>query len=292
MGVANQSIEDIIRNKKMEQEFSWFPITNKYQFYADPFMFRLPNNQYCVLYEDYNYKKQYGKISMCILDEYNKPISTKTVLDTKSHLSYPGIFIEDQDIYVFPEAGASGKLSCYYYHEITESLKFKSDIINLPLTDATILKHNNKYWVFSTMRGKNSNNELCIFYSDSLFGQYIPHKKNPVKNEINGSRPAGNFICVDNQIYRPAQNSDKYYGSSIGIYKIIQLDEKDFTEEYYMSVSPPAKGRFNFGLHTLNHVDNLIVIDGLSRRFLPLTQFVTYIKKKIRQSGNIDKNIK
>jgi hypothetical protein len=284
-GVANQSIEDIIRSKKMEQKFTWFPITNKYQFYADPFMFRTSNNQYCVLYEDYSYNEQYGKISMAILDEYNKPVSTKIVLDTKSHLSYPGIFIEDQHIYVFPEAGTSGKLSCYYFDEITKSLKLKSDIINLPLTDATLLKHNKKYWIFSTLKGENSNKQLHIFYSDTLFGPYISHQKNPVKNNINGSRPAGSFICVDNKLFRPSQNSDKYYGSSIGIYKILQLDEKDFIEEYYMSISPSQKDGFNFGLHTINHVDNLIVIDGLRKSFLPITQLVTYIRKKLKYSA-------
>lgn len=291
-GISDQSIEDIISNKKMEQKFNWFPIINKYQFYADPFLFRSLNNQYYVLYEDYNYKKQYGKISMCYLDEHNKPVSSNTVLDTKSHLSYPGIFREDQHIYVFPEAGASGKLSCYYYDDITKSLVFKSDIINLPLTDATVLKYNKKYWIFSTMKGENSNNQLYIFYSDTLLGPYTSHPKNPVKNEINGSRPAGNFISVANQVYRPSQNSDKYYGSSISIYKIIQLDENDFKEEFYMSILPAKKGRFNFGLHTINHVDNLIVIDGLSKSFLPITQLITYIRKKLKQSGNIDKNLK
>lgn len=280
IGISDQSIENIIRNKKIEHKFTWFPLDNKYQFFADPFIFKLPNNRYCILYEDYSYREQYGKISMRILDNNNTPLSIKTVLDTKSHLSYPSIFVEDQQIYVFPEAGASGKLSCYCYDDSNKSLNFKSNIINLPLKDATILKYNRKYWIFSTKGGKNSNSQLYIYYSDNLFGPYISHDMNPVKTQINGSRPAGNFIIVDNEIYRPSQNSDKYYGSSISIYKINHLDEKDFEEEFYMSIVPEEKGRFNFGLHTINHVDNLIVIDGLSRSLLPITQLKTFFRKK------------
>ena len=205
------------------------PINNNHQFFADPFIFKSSSSgEYSVLYEELDYRKQYGTISRFTFNKMNNLISQKTLLDTKSHLSYPFIFFENDSMYVLPESSSIGKLSCYQYDKITQSLKFKQDIINLPLLDSTILKFQSKYWIFSTMNGIDSNKKLYIFYADSIWGPYTPHAQNPVKDDTNSSRPAGNFIEVEGNLYRPAQGSGKYYGSSIAINKVKELSEKTF----------------------------------------------------------------
>ena len=282
VGIAQENIEDVIRNRKIEKKIRWAPLNNNYQFFADPFIFKLKTGEYSVLYEEFDYNNQYGCISQFTLNDKNEVNSTKVQIDTKSHLSYPFIFFENDIMYVFPESSACGKLSCYQYNSRSQLLNFKKDIINLPLLDSTILKHKNKYWIFATMRGSDSNKKLYIFFSDSLFGTYMPHPKNPVRENINGSRPAGSFIFVDGNIYRPAQNSGKYYGSSIAITKIVTLTETNFAEESYMTLRPNKNDNFNFGMHTINYHDRLIVVDGLRRTFSPLTQIKTFIKKKTK----------
>lgn len=289
IGIANSNIQDIIRNKKMEIDFTWIPVNNKNKFYADPFLFKSGIEEYSILFEEYDYQYQYGKISLFTLDNDFKVIFSKTVIDTQCHLSYPNIFIEDGEMYVFPEACKSGKLSGYRYINNTKTITYKGDLINLPLVDSTFLKYKNKYWIFSTMRGKEANRKLYIFYSENLWGPYIAHKQNPVKNDTNGSRPAGNFIEVDGSLYRPAQNSGKYYGSSISLNKIIHLSENKFIEEPYMSITPGNNEYFNFGMHTINYVDHRIVVDGLVRRFLPITQLTTFIRKKLIKNKFIKK---
>ena len=166
------NIEDVIRNKRIEKKFTWVPINNDYQFFADPFIFKLKTGEYSILYEEFDYNKQYGYISQFTLNNKNEVNSKKVRIDTKSHLSYPFIFFENDIMYVFPESSASGKLSCYQYDSNSQPLNFKKDIINLPLLDSTILKHKNKYWIFSTLRGDHSNKKLYIFFSDNLFGSY------------------------------------------------------------------------------------------------------------------------
>jgi hypothetical protein len=270
---------DVIHAKKIDKKFFWIPINNKYHFFADPFIFKLESGEYCILYEELDYNKQYGIISQFMLDNTNNAIEKKVMLDTKSHLSYPFIFLDDGNMYIFPESSASGKFSCYQYNKNTQSITFKKDILNLPLLDSTILKHQNRYWIFSTMRGEDSNKKLYIFYAENLFGPYIPHPQNPVKDNINGSRPAGNFIIVDGNLYRPSQGSGKYYGSSIIINKVIELSENKFEEEYYFSINPSKEEYYNFGIHTINYSDNKIVVDGLVRRFLPFTQLATFFRK-------------
>ena len=276
IGVADESVQDVIRNKKISKKISWIPINNNHQFFADPFIFKSDSGNYCILYEKLDYNKQYGNISQFTLDNKDQIISNKVLIDTKNHLSYPFIFHENSHMYVFPEASKSGKLTGYEFNERTKTLSFKGDIINLPLVDSTILKHENKYWIFCTMRGEDSNSKLYIYHSDSLFGTYYAHVLNPVKNNPIGSRPAGNFIFVDGNIYRPAQDSGKYYGSSIIINKIRNLSEKTFEEEYCFSITPSKNEYYNFGIHTINYTGNKIVIDGLVRRFLPFHQIRKY----------------
>ena len=283
IGIAEERIDNVIRNKKISKQITWIPINNKHQFFADPFIFKSESGEYCILYEKLDYNKQYGNISQFTLDKMNQVISKKVLLDTKSHLSYPFIFHENGNMYVFPEASKSGKLTGYEFNKNTKTLSYKGDLIKEPLVDSTILKYKNKYWIFCGMDGVDSNKKLYIFYSENLWGPYTGHKENPIKEPINGCRPAGNFIEVDGKLYRPAQASEKYYGSSISIYKIIHLCENKFIEEHYMSIFPPKKDYYNFGMHTINSVDNKIVVDGLARRFLPLTQARTFIKKLVKK---------
>ena len=95
IGVADINIKDVIRNKKIKKEFTWFRINNNYQFFADPFIFKLASDEYAILYEELDYNKQYGYISQFTLNNKNEVISKKIQLDTKSHLSYPFIFFEN-----------------------------------------------------------------------------------------------------------------------------------------------------------------------------------------------------
>jgi hypothetical protein len=285
IGIANIEIKEIIRDKKINSSFTWIPIKDNYTFFADPFICKTEDGKYQILYEELDYKKQYGNISLFTINEEDQLTDKRVLLDTKSHLSYPFIFFENNKIYVFPESSAASHLVYYEFDQKNYSLSLKKSVLDLPVLDSTILKHQNKYWIFCTMRSEDSNSNLFIFYSENLFGPYVPHKKNPVKDDINGARPAGNFIKVAETIYRPAQASGKYYGSAINIFKIKNLSEESFEEEFYMSIKPDKKEKFNFGIHTINGCDGKIVIDGLARTFSPVVQLKTFLNKKLKVSG-------
>jgi hypothetical protein len=204
------------------------------------------------------------------------------LLDTKSHLSYPFIFKEDNKIYVFPEAAHSGKLTCYEYDPLSQTLTFAKEILNLALLDSTILKHDNKYWLFGTLAGKDSHSKLYVYISDNLLGPYSPHPANPVKSSSRSSRPAGNFIRVDGAIFRPSQNCEKIYGESITINKINTLNEFSFDEEEFMTLS--ANGS-NFNkkirtIHTINVLDDIITIDGIKWTFSPKDQWKFFLQNR------------
>lgn len=279
IGFSRANIKDIIRTKTFNPDINWLPIKSFDQFYADPFVYKTRDGNFDILCEDYTFSDRYGKIALITIDETFKQIDHKIVLDTKSHLSYPFIFLENNKIYVFPEAGKSGQLSCYEYDPENKSLSFLQKIIELPLLDSTILKHDEKYWLFGTLRGSEANKKLNIYFSNTLLGPYTPHINNPVKTTLNGARPAGNFIEVDGVIYRPSQNSENRYGESITINKISVLNENDFVEEPYMTISMNKENICKYGIHTINVVDDMIVVDGQEWTFSPLNQLKSFTRE-------------
>lgn len=279
IGLAKGDINDIIRKKKISLNFTWMPQNNKLHFIADPFIFKNKQGNINVLYEDFSLDKD-GVISLTTLNQNFKPIYKKQLLKTNSHLSYPFIFEDLGTTYIIPESYQRGIVAIYEFDFDNNKLINEKVLIDLPLLDTTILKYNNKYWLFASLGdGQFDNSKLYIYYADSLLGKYKPHPQNPVRHNLDATRPAGNFIFVDGNIYRPSQNCSEYYGKSITINKIIKLSETEFEEEHYWKITAPKNSLFNAGLHTINVVDDIIVIDGKKFFFVPFTKARLYLKK-------------
>lgn len=278
IGFLKGSMTDIIRNKKNRLSFEWISLGNKTVSYADPFVFKTDDGRINILFESVSSYALDGKISLMVCNDQLEPVFEKVVLDTNDHLSYPHVFKENGNIYVFPENAFSGSLNCYEFDTTKNLLVNKKEIIRKPLLDSTILKYQGKYWLFATLLGDTLNSDLHIFYSDSLFGPFVPHAGNPVKRQLNGSRPAGNFIEVDGNIYRPTQNCSNYYGESITINKVTALAPDTFEEEEYMVIEPNKNDEFNYGIHTINAIDDIIIVDGQKGYFEPVQQLSRKLK--------------
>jgi hypothetical protein len=285
LGICQGNIQDVIRSKSLSYKINWLWKVSFDKFDADPFILNVKDGNYEIIYEDFSFSDDYANISLMTLDENFRQIKQKIVLDTKSHLSYPFVFKENDRIYIFPEAGKSGKLTCYEYDQKSESLHFLKDILEIPLLDSTIIKYNDKYWIFGLLYEKGKSDKLSIFHSYSLLGPYTPHQSNPVKKGTNSTRPAGNFIEVDGIIYRPSQNCKTEYGESITINKVIELSETIFIEEPYMNIVIGKKDNEKYRMqtiHTINGMDNIIVVDGAQWTFAPFHQFKRFIGSFIR----------
>jgi hypothetical protein len=282
IGLTEVNIYQFLTNGLSEMSFNWIEINNSSTFFADPFVFKNNDGSLNVIYEDYSYFN-YGKISLSTFDQNFKLIASKELLDIGSHLSYPNVFVQNGKTYIMPESSKEGNLYCYEFDFKKSALINKKIIIaNTPLLDSTILFHNGKYWLFATHRGPESNSKLYIYHSDQWDGPYCPHQQNPVKNSKVACRPAGNFIVSNGEIYRPSQNNQNYYGESITINKIITLNENEFHEEPFKLITPPKNTKNNFGIHTINISDGVIVIDGLKRVFAPFKQIKILFSKLFR----------
>jgi hypothetical protein len=289
IGICQYDVKDIIRNKTFNGDIKWLKDKSFDKFDADPFPLSSNDIHFKILIEEFIKKEGYAKISLMTLAKGNSHIQIKPLLKTKSHLSYPFIYRENEKVYVFPESSKNGKLSCYEFITSSESLVFVKDILTLPLKDSTIIKHSDKFWIFGSTVDDNSNYILQVFYSNELLGPYHPHPLNGKIKGLDGIRPAGNILKVDGVLYRPSQNCKNKYGESITINKVNQLNEVNFEEEPYMEISVNNKKKNNNGIHcihTINAIDNFIFVDGQYWIFSPNQQLKSYFKKAFKHSVN------
>lgn len=281
IGIFKGDIQEIIRNKITDFPIHWIPIPNRNLSYADPFFLDADASRIRILHEEMTSFKMDGVISLMELDGQFQVIGKKRMLKKQSHLSYPFVFREKGKIFVLPENALGGLLECYEYDEKTNALINPVKVLDFPALDSTIIQRDGKYWLFCTLLGNGSNSDLHIYFSDQLFGPFQPHPQNPVKTALSGSRPAGNFIEVDGELYRPAQNCTHYYGEALTILKLTALTEAKFEEEFYMEIKPKLADEFNYGLHTLNVANNYIVVDGQKSHFQPVQQLMRKIRNLV-----------
>lgn len=288
IGICSDSIESIIKNKEFDPKIHWLKTKNHKKLIADPFFLSQNEKEIKIIYEELCYKDNYGKIALMSLDKNFKQLKHKTVLDTNSHLSYPFVFKENGNTFVFPESRQSGNLSCYKYDEAKETLIFVKNILNRPLVDSTIFQHENIYWLFCASYNNDSNYELNIYYSEMLLGTYKPHPQNPIKKGLDGIRSAGNLFVVDGTLYRPSQNCANEYGESITLNRIIELSTQSFIEEYYMTLAINKNNLNNRNIHTIhtiNQMNGIILVDGIMLAFRPIYQIKEFLKRMFKRQA-------
>jgi hypothetical protein len=260
-------------NKKNSWSKSFFRfkriVPPKDRFWADPFVYE-KNDNYYIFIEELIYKENRGKISVMEIDEKGNYTTPKTIIEKDYHLSYPFLFEDDNSLFMIPETSENRTIELYKCIDFPLKWELYKVLMNdLSAVDSTILKHNNKYWLFCNIKeneGASSLDELFLFYSDSLLnGEWTSHPCNPIVSDVSQSRPAGNIFNENDKLYRPSQDSAKGYGYGMKINEIIELNETSYKEVTIQSIQPNwAKDLIS--THTINNTGKLTVIDALIKR--------------------------
>jgi hypothetical protein len=231
------------------------------RYYADPFLFS-NNGQNWLFVEEYDYGTGKGCVSCAeIVGPKIKPPTQ--VLVRPYHLSYPFVFRHQGGIYMIPESGANRTVELYR----ARAFPFEWELVKVLLRDvelyeATLFWYEERWWMFCAMahQGGSTQDELAIFYSESLEGPWSAHRLNPVKSDCRSARPAGRVIIVDRRLVRPAQDCEARYGSSLVWLEIEELTPECFREREIARWYPTATLRAN-GMHTFNCDSELGVMD-------------------------------
>ena len=151
-------------------------------------------------------------------------------------------------------------------------------VSNVDAVDPTLLFYKNRWWLFCTRADKPST-DLYIYFADDLKGPFREHGNNPVKTDIRSARPAGKIFEFGEKLIRPAQHSARHYGTHIELFRIVELSEQAYREEYFKSIYPDKRSAYRKGLHTINGLGDYTFIDG--KRFVfNWPNFMNRIKEK------------
>ena len=239
---------------------------NRDSFSADPFSIRFDDKTW-IFYESYPYNTMKGKIDVGFINELGEFVYVGTALEDETHLSYPFLLKEGNEIYMIPES-SEGK-SLVIYKCVKFPLKwevhdegFKGEAI----LDCVVYKESHDcYWWFVNKKTSREINdsELYIYHSFDLGLQNLrPHTKNPVIINSRTARNGGDVFKNDGDLIRTSQvNTDGIYGRSIAFNRIKSLTLDDYQEEM-IEIIRPNFDKSLVGLHHLSRInDDRFVID-------------------------------
>jgi len=248
------------------------PLIPKRKFgWADPFIME-KNNHTFIFFEELLIRQKKAHLSVIELSNNDncKIIKKNKFLTKPYHLSYPGIFEYENELYLIPESSKNKTIDLYRCIDFPDKWQHVLTLLNdLIAVDPTIFYFKNKWWLFfnkQEIEWLPNYTDLYLYYSDSLFStEWISHPQNPVVSDIQSSRPAGKIFIHENKIFRPSQNSLTRYGYGLKINEILVLNETEYNEREVYSFGPKWNKRIK-GIHTFNSYKGVSVIDVRYRR--------------------------
>jgi hypothetical protein len=232
------------------------------RFYADPFLHRA-NGRTFLFVEEYPYASRKGLISAAEVVGDRVLSAPVPVLKRPYHLSYPFVFEHEGEFYMIPETGENRSIELYRAVEFPWKWELSAVLMEgAAFSDATVLFRDGLWWLFVTADwfGGSTQDELSIFYSETLQGDWKPHPANPVKSDSRFSRPGGRIVRQGGRLFRPAQNCDRTYGAGIVWFEITELTSTRFNERKIADWDGQAELSMD-GLHSFDQLGPLQAID-------------------------------
>jgi hypothetical protein len=255
--------------------------------YADPFPLRRTHDRLHVLAEAYAARGGPGRIVALEIAADARIVDARDcIVENGQHASYPFLFRHNGRTLCIPETARLGRVSAYCADSSGGTWRRCHDLLDgFPAVDSTIVEHDGRWWLFCTHREEENQTELHVFSASDWMGSWTPHPLNPVKSDARSSRPAGACFVLDGALYRPAQDCSRRYGGAIAINRIVELTERRFREEPVLTLRPAADSAWPDGVHTINSLDGVTVVDGLRVERAPWRRVARSKKGSKKGSG-------
>ncbi|OFV92551.1 MAG: hypothetical protein A3G76_00470 [Acidobacteria bacterium RIFCSPLOWO2_12_FULL_65_11] len=263
IGLVAAPIEDILASGALPEPI-WLRDQPPDRFYADPFPVACCGDAVRVLVEDYRYHPKRKGLSEL---EIGRDGRLRRAVDQETlppRASYPFLLRRDGELICIPETSSADAAMAFARDGATGKWSALGDLVRgFRVIDPTLVEWNGRWWLFCTKQGDEDQTELYLFCAPSWDGPWNPHPLNPVKSDTRSSRPAGQCFETGGVLYRPAQNCARRYGAGITINRIVELTPRRFREEPVLSLLPSPSSPWPDGLHTINSLDDVTVVDGL-----------------------------
>ena len=269
IGVLHISPEALLASSTSLNNVQWFPLKHRDGFLADPFAIARDNGLQ-ILCEYFAYREGRGEIREAYYSPAGFDSSLDVVLARAEHMSYPFLLEDDGQVFCVPETAAANEVALFRAADAPEKwTKVSTILAGFPGLDSTVFKHDDRWWLMCTRQGPQEDVELLVWHAHELLDQWTPHRRNPVKTDVRGARPAGRPFTHGGSLYRPAQDCSRSYGGRVVVHRIIRLTTDDFEEEPVAVLEPARDGPYPDGVHTVSPVGDYVLIDGRRTVFVP-----------------------
>jgi hypothetical protein len=256
-----------IAYRRMEDDTSTMITPPNGRFYADPFLFQRDGRRF-IFFENYDWSRRRAVIDYVEIDEGGRHGSPREALSQDCHLSYPFVFEEGDAVYMLPETAGRRTVELYRASGFPGEWTLDRVLLrDVSATDATLLRHDGRLWLFVAMAadGGRPIDELFVFSSDSLAGDWEPHPMNPVVSDVRCARPAGRIFERDGHLIRPAQDCSRAYGWRLVFNRVETLSPTEYREKPIGAIEP-APGSGNLRTHSYDSDGTYEVLDGFCMR--------------------------
>jgi hypothetical protein len=236
------------------------------RFYADPFPLQF-RDRLTLFVEDFEHRTAKGIISAVSFNAHGPVGRPEPVFELPYHLSYPFVFVWDDQAWMIPESTAAGSIDLFRSTNFPGGwVKEATLVSSVVASDPTLFQHDGRWWLFATVRdgGGAFSDALHLWSAVDIRGPWLPHSKNPVLIDIASARPAGRIVLRNGTLFRPVQDCRLGYGQALGIARILTLDDNRYeqTVDRILTTGPAWPGR---RIHTLNSDGGFEFIDGSAR---------------------------
>lgn len=254
IGFTETPLADILEGKPIQ--YNWMRHGFKNRWFADPFLLDVTDKEYVVLAEDFEDERGYAVISKLVVNRQTLELKeVKQLLDRGTHLSFPVIRREGNEVWVYPENSESGELNIYRYDQNAERLVKVETMMPAPLTDAVAIEYGGESLMFATTLPNPNGNKLDMYIKRN--GNY--ELKDTIIVQGRTARMGGDFFWEDGTLYRPAQDNNECYGGALIIQKVVVRNGKWTFVDVKRLTSPHPQ--YTTGLHTFNSYKGTTVVD-------------------------------
>jgi hypothetical protein len=232
-------------------------------FIADPFML-LADDTWHMFFEVMNWRTGNGEIGLALSENGMEWTYQQIVLAEPFHLSYPYVFEWMGDYYMIPERPGSGSIGIYKASNFPTQWSFVGDLIGGPyLADPSIVRYDDKWWLFTETNLEEMYDTLRLYYADELMGPWREHAKSPIiEGNPRVARPGGRVLVVNDTVIRYAQNCNPNYGTDVRALEVVELTTTTYREREVDQgpvLKPSGTGWNARGMH---HCDPHLMHDG------------------------------
>lgn len=241
------------------------------RFYADPFLTERDGKTF-LFFEDFAYQNRKAVISLIEIDADGNASNPEPVLELDYHLSYPSIFEWRGEIYMLPESKENRTVEVFRALDFPRGWRRECVLMTgVSTVDSTMLAFRNKFWLFTSGMSTSEqlfagDESLSLFYSDTPFGPWKAHPKNPIVTDVRNCRPAGSLFFESGQLLRPAQDCSERYGKLVRLNRVDVISEEDYAESPFATLNPDWLPG-NLGSHNYAQSAGYQVVDGRTRIF-------------------------